>query len=147
MANQTELIYTVLVNGRPVLATTAAKDMELVSEAEAAKTLGKAVYMKSERKFMNENKSQANIFCYLKPFSVRSLHQRTHGHSLGTCAAQRSRGLLQLGEEQCGSGGHQLAGHSAAHAAAGGHTVAGTYARPPAGAKCDQQVVAVPQIT
>ncbi|EDW16294.1 uncharacterized protein LOC6574805 isoform X1 [Drosophila mojavensis] len=48
VANQTELIYTVLVNGRPVLATTAAKDMELVSEAEAAKTLGKAVYMKSE---------------------------------------------------------------------------------------------------
>lgn len=50
MANQTELIYTVLVNGRPVLATTAAKDMELVSEVEAVNTLGKAIYMKSERK-------------------------------------------------------------------------------------------------
>ncbi|XP_030564297.1 uncharacterized protein LOC115765063 [Drosophila novamexicana] len=48
VANQTELIYTVLVNGRPVLATTAAKDMELVSEAEAVSTLGKAIYMKSE---------------------------------------------------------------------------------------------------
>ncbi|KAL7729514.1 hypothetical protein ACLKA6_007816 [Drosophila palustris] len=48
VANQTELIYTVLVNGRPVLATTAAKDMELVSEAEAVNTLGKAIYMKSE---------------------------------------------------------------------------------------------------
>ncbi|XP_016980229.1 uncharacterized protein LOC108045417 isoform X1 [Drosophila rhopaloa] len=48
IANQTELIYTVLVNGRPVLATTAAKDMELVSETEAVKTFGQAVYMKSE---------------------------------------------------------------------------------------------------
>ncbi|XP_017076172.1 uncharacterized protein LOC108111293 isoform X2 [Drosophila eugracilis] len=48
IANQTELIYTVLVNGRPVLATTAAKDMELVSESEAVKTFGQAVYMKSE---------------------------------------------------------------------------------------------------
>ncbi|XP_016951244.1 uncharacterized protein LOC108025328 isoform X4 [Drosophila biarmipes] len=48
IANQTELIYTVLVNGRPVLATTAAKDMELVSEFEAVKTFGQAVYMKSE---------------------------------------------------------------------------------------------------
>lgn len=38
------------MNGRPVLATTAAKDMELVSEAEAVSTLGKAIYMKSERK-------------------------------------------------------------------------------------------------
>ncbi|XP_062124704.1 uncharacterized protein LOC133837826 isoform X2 [Drosophila sulfurigaster albostrigata] len=49
VANQTEIIYTVLVNGRPVLATTAAKDMELVSEAEAVGTLGKAIYMKSEQ--------------------------------------------------------------------------------------------------
>ncbi|XP_017026553.1 uncharacterized protein [Drosophila kikkawai] len=48
IANQTELIYTVLVNGRPILATTAAKDMELVSEDEAVKTFGQAVYMKSE---------------------------------------------------------------------------------------------------
>ncbi|XP_017008924.2 uncharacterized protein [Drosophila takahashii] len=48
IANQTELIYTVLVNGRPILATTAAKDMELVSESEAVKTFGQAVYMKSE---------------------------------------------------------------------------------------------------
>ncbi|XP_037721774.1 uncharacterized protein LOC119554776 isoform X4 [Drosophila subpulchrella] len=48
IANQTELIYTVLVNGRPVLATTAAKDMELVSESEAVKAFGQAVYMKSE---------------------------------------------------------------------------------------------------
>ncbi|KAH8326190.1 hypothetical protein KR067_003287 [Drosophila pandora] len=48
VANQTELIYTVLVNGRPVLATTASKDMELVSEDEAVKAFGQAVYMKSE---------------------------------------------------------------------------------------------------
>ncbi|XP_034663211.1 uncharacterized protein LOC117898128 isoform X1 [Drosophila subobscura] len=48
IANQTELIYTVLVNGRPVLATTAAKDMELVSEVEAVSTFGQAIYMKSE---------------------------------------------------------------------------------------------------
>ncbi|XP_067631102.1 uncharacterized protein [Eurosta solidaginis] len=48
IANQTELIYSVFVNGRPVLATTAANDMKLVSETEAANVIGQEVYMKAE---------------------------------------------------------------------------------------------------
>ncbi|XP_014094512.2 uncharacterized protein [Bactrocera oleae] len=48
IANQTELIYSVLVNGRPVLAVTAANDMKLVSETEASNIIGQEVYMKSE---------------------------------------------------------------------------------------------------
>ncbi|XP_017487773.1 PREDICTED: uncharacterized protein LOC108376107, partial [Rhagoletis zephyria] len=48
IANQTELIYSVFVNGRPVLAVTAANDMKLVSETEAANIIGQEVYMKAE---------------------------------------------------------------------------------------------------
>ncbi|XP_050317461.1 uncharacterized protein LOC126751323 isoform X2 [Bactrocera neohumeralis] len=48
IANQTELIYSVFVNGRPVLAVTAANDMKLVSETEASNVIGQEVYMKSE---------------------------------------------------------------------------------------------------
>ncbi|XP_053946733.1 uncharacterized protein LOC128855668 [Anastrepha ludens] len=48
IANQTELIYSVFVNGRPVLAVTAANDMKLVSETEAANVIGQEVYMKAE---------------------------------------------------------------------------------------------------
>lgn len=52
IANQTELIYSVLVNGRPVLAVTAANDMKLVSESEVATVMGKEIFMKAERKFI-----------------------------------------------------------------------------------------------
>ncbi|KAM7362071.1 uncharacterized protein ACRADG_012910 [Cochliomyia hominivorax] len=48
VANQTELIYSVFVNGRPVLAVTAANDMKLVSESEVAAVMGKEIYMKAE---------------------------------------------------------------------------------------------------
>ncbi|XP_013107612.1 uncharacterized protein LOC106087194 isoform X2 [Stomoxys calcitrans] len=48
IANQTELIYSVFVNGRPVLAVTAANDMKLVSEAEVATVMGKEIFMKAE---------------------------------------------------------------------------------------------------
>ncbi|XP_055381356.1 uncharacterized protein LOC129611952 [Condylostylus longicornis] len=47
-ANQTEIIYTVYVNGKPVLATTAAEDMRLVGENEVALVMGKEVFMKAE---------------------------------------------------------------------------------------------------
>lgn len=52
VANQTELIYSVFVNGRPVLAVTAANDMKLVSESEVATVMGKEIYMKAERKLV-----------------------------------------------------------------------------------------------
>ncbi|XP_073815037.1 uncharacterized protein [Musca autumnalis] len=48
IANQTELIYSVFVNGRPVLAVTAANDMKLVSESEVSTVLGKEIIMKAE---------------------------------------------------------------------------------------------------
>ncbi|XP_075147985.1 uncharacterized protein LOC142221976 [Haematobia irritans] len=48
IANQTELIYSVFVNGRPVLAVTAANDMKLVSESEVATVMGKEIFMKAE---------------------------------------------------------------------------------------------------
>lgn len=50
MANQTEIIYSVFVNGKPVLATTAAEDMKLVSESEVISVMKKDIYMKAERK-------------------------------------------------------------------------------------------------
>ena len=53
IANQTELIYSVFVNGRPVLAVTAANDMKLVSESEVATVMGKEIFMKAERKFIS----------------------------------------------------------------------------------------------
>lgn len=51
VANQTELIYSVFVNGRPVLAVTAANDMKLVSESEVSTVMGKEIFMKAERKW------------------------------------------------------------------------------------------------
>ncbi|XP_058976288.1 uncharacterized protein LOC131801536 [Musca domestica] len=48
LTNQTELIYSVFVNGRPVLAVTAANDMKLVSESEVSTVLGKEIIMKAE---------------------------------------------------------------------------------------------------
>lgn len=50
IANQTEIIYSVFVDGRPVLATTAAEDMKLVSKDEASQIMEKIIYTKAERK-------------------------------------------------------------------------------------------------
>lgn len=47
--NQTEIVYTVFVNGIPVLATIAANDMKLMSEAEVSELLEKTVFTKAER--------------------------------------------------------------------------------------------------
>ncbi|XP_055323152.1 uncharacterized protein LOC129578490 isoform X2 [Sitodiplosis mosellana] len=46
--NQTEIIYTVFVNGIPVLATIAANDMKLMSEVEVSKILEKPIFTKAE---------------------------------------------------------------------------------------------------
>lgn len=47
--NQTEIIYTVFVNGIPVLATIAANDMKLMSQNEVSKILDKLILTKAER--------------------------------------------------------------------------------------------------
>lgn len=49
MENQTEIVYSVFVDGKPVLATTAANDMQLVTEEEVARVMDKIVYTKAER--------------------------------------------------------------------------------------------------
>ncbi|XP_055851108.1 uncharacterized protein LOC129915544 [Episyrphus balteatus] len=48
LANQTEIIYSVFVGGRPVMAVTAANDMKLVSELEVTSVMGKDIFMKAE---------------------------------------------------------------------------------------------------
>lgn len=47
--NQTLIIYTVFVNGIPVLATIAANDMRLMSQNEVSKILDKSIITKAER--------------------------------------------------------------------------------------------------
>lgn len=53
VANQTELIYSVFVNGKPILAVTAANDMKLVDDNEVSFIMEKDIYMKAERKYSN----------------------------------------------------------------------------------------------
>lgn len=52
LSNQTEIIYTVFVGGKPVLATTAAKDMQLITQDEVAHVMENIVYTKAERKII-----------------------------------------------------------------------------------------------
>lgn len=48
-ANQTEIVYSVIVGGKPVLAVTAADDMQFVSRDEAIKIMENDVVLKAER--------------------------------------------------------------------------------------------------
>lgn len=48
--NDTEVIYTVFVNGKPVPAKIAAADMDLLSELEVTIALERNVRIKAERK-------------------------------------------------------------------------------------------------
>lgn len=50
--NEVEVIYHVLVSGHPVVATTAASDMRLVSDEEVASELGYPILTKAERKHL-----------------------------------------------------------------------------------------------
>lgn len=61
MANQTEIIYSVFVDGVPVLATTAAEDMRLVTEMEVAEVMDKMVYTKAERTVIFIRKQYCNV--------------------------------------------------------------------------------------
>lgn len=45
-----DLVYSVAVDGRPVLALAAAHDMELITEKEMVEELGYPVLTKAERK-------------------------------------------------------------------------------------------------
>lgn len=63
MANQTEIIYSVFVDGVPVLATTAAEDMRLVTENEVSQVMNKMVYTKAER-IHNITNRIANYFLH-----------------------------------------------------------------------------------
>lgn len=48
--NQTEIVYSVIVDGRPVLASTAAEDMRLVKIDEVVKIMENEIFLKAERK-------------------------------------------------------------------------------------------------
>lgn len=49
--NESDLVYFVAVNGRPVSAATAVRDMSLVTTQEAARHLGHAVRVKARREY------------------------------------------------------------------------------------------------
>lgn len=49
-SNQSEIIYTVFVGGKPILATTAADDMRYVTQEEVAQVMEQMVFLKAERK-------------------------------------------------------------------------------------------------
>ncbi|XP_055624385.1 uncharacterized protein LOC129767467 isoform X2 [Toxorhynchites rutilus septentrionalis] len=48
LLNQTEIIYSVFVGGQPVLATTAAEDMKLMSQEEVEHVMETMVYLKAD---------------------------------------------------------------------------------------------------
>ncbi|XP_063706119.1 uncharacterized protein LOC134835178 [Culicoides brevitarsis] len=48
LKNQTEIIYSVFVSGKPVLATTAAKDMELLTDSEVMQVIEHPIMTKAE---------------------------------------------------------------------------------------------------
>lgn len=51
-SNQTEIIYSVIVGGKPVLASTAADDMRLVKMDEVVKIMENDIVLKAERKIV-----------------------------------------------------------------------------------------------
>lgn len=50
--NQTEIIYSVIVGGKPVLASTAAEDMRLVKMDEVVRIMENDIVLKAERKIV-----------------------------------------------------------------------------------------------
>uniref|UniRef100_A0A1B0BW79 Uncharacterized protein n=1 Tax=Glossina palpalis gambiensis TaxID=67801 RepID=A0A1B0BW79_9MUSC len=82
VANQTELIYSVFVNGRPVLAVAAANDMKLVSEAEVSTVMGKEIFMKAEP--------------YLREPQATPLAPATHSGSTGLIDSIQNNPLLVI---------------------------------------------------
>lgn len=87
--NQTEIIYSVFANDKPVLAVTAAEDMKLVSDIEVETILDKDVIMKAERKicwflFL------VGRYIFLFP-SVPSLPERASCHTIGTRGCEWSQ--------------------------------------------------------
>lgn len=71
--NQTEIIYTVFVNGMPVLATIAASDMKLMSEAEVSKILDAPIFTKAER--------------IVSKTHISPSHTNTHTHNISNFQA------------------------------------------------------------
>lgn len=79
--DELELLYTVHVAGKPVLAVTAAEDMKLVSNTEATAELGFPVVTKAERElsrillwqFVSESLSLIGFYSILSPHTTISL--------------------------------------------------------------------------
>lgn len=86
--NQTEIIYSVFANDKPVLAVTAAEDMKLVSDIEVETILDKDVIMKAERKTflekMNIEKTYFSFLAYLRePHATPLVPGVVNGHKGG----------------------------------------------------------------
>ncbi|XP_058840571.1 uncharacterized protein LOC131696162 isoform X1 [Topomyia yanbarensis] len=61
LLNQTEIIYSVFVGGQPVLATTAAEDMKLMSQEEMERVMETMVYLKADRTYLTSTPSQSYL--------------------------------------------------------------------------------------
>lgn len=57
-SNLTEIIYSVIVNGKPILASTAADDMRLVKLDEVVKIMENDIFLKAERRFKQLNEKR-----------------------------------------------------------------------------------------
>lgn len=63
--NQTEILYSVYMSGKPVLAVTAADDMKLISEDEVVKIFENSVFLKAEREFFIDSFLNIHYNCMM----------------------------------------------------------------------------------
>ena len=84
-ANQSEIIYSVFVNGKPVLATAAADDMKLLSEEEVSEVMQKIVYTKAERNVAPVEFFGISVLIQLAYFLHCSLFERATSDPFDPC--------------------------------------------------------------
>lgn len=63
-SNHTEIIYSVIVGGKPVLASTAAEDMRLLKLEEVVKIMENDIVLKAERKLKTSSSSVPNFILF-----------------------------------------------------------------------------------
>lgn len=101
---QTEIIYTVFVNGIPVLAKIAANDVQLMSDAEVANILDMGVHTKAERKIplycntiwkkLSTNEFDLLWFCWFSAYLKEP--QATPLIPSSTVATEQSKPILAI---------------------------------------------------
>lgn len=78
--DELELVYTVHVGGKPVLAVAAAEDMKLVSNTEVTAELGYPVITKAERKYYTVN-YKGIYFSLVCITGQRGKHEQYHQYN------------------------------------------------------------------